>query len=93
MGNSGLDHLPPNHWARGRARGNYLIAGTLLALAGATYTYTMYSVQNKVGAGHRHQAREGKDKETGARSSAGRDAGRTRRRWSPSRDLPLLTLE
>ena len=62
MGNSGLDHLPPNHWARGRARGNYLIAGTLLALAGATYTYTMYSVQNKDDVDTAIEAREGKDK-------------------------------
>lgn len=43
----GLDHLPPNHWARQRAPGNYLIAGTLLGLAGATYMYTMHQVQKK----------------------------------------------
>ena len=43
----GLDHLPPNHWARQRAPGNYRIAGTLLGLAGATYMYTMHQVQKK----------------------------------------------
>ena len=43
----GLDHLPQGHWARGRARGNVLIASTLVALAGSTYAYTMFSVQNK----------------------------------------------
>ena len=43
----GLDHLPQNHWARQRAPGNYLIAGTLLGLAGATYMYTMHQVQKK----------------------------------------------
>ena len=46
-GSMGLDHLPPNHWARQRAPGNYLIAGTLLGLAGATYMYTMHQVQKK----------------------------------------------
>ena len=43
----GLDHLPQGHWARGRARVNVLIASTLVALAGSTYAYTMFSVQNK----------------------------------------------
>ena len=43
----GLDHLPPAHWARQRAVGNYAIAGTLLGLAGATYLYTMYQVRRK----------------------------------------------
>jgi hypothetical protein len=42
----GLDHLPPNHWARGRTRGNYAIASVLLAFAAGTYYHTMWRVQS-----------------------------------------------
>ena len=42
----GLDHLPPNHWARGRARGNYAIASVLLAFAAGTYYHTMWRVRS-----------------------------------------------
>ena len=42
----GLDHLPPHHWARGRARGNYAIASVLLAFAAGTYYHTMWRVRS-----------------------------------------------
>ena len=75
MGNSGLDHPPPNHWARGRARRKTTSSQErILALAGATYTYTMYSVQNKDDVDIAIEAREGKDK--GNLGEVARDATR-----------------
>eukprot|EP00740_Mantoniella_antarctica_P005812 CAMPEP_0181362170 /NCGR_PEP_ID=MMETSP1106-20121128/7815_1 /TAXON_ID=81844 /ORGANISM="Mantoniella antarctica, Strain SL-175" /LENGTH=62 /DNA_ID=CAMNT_0023476009 /DNA_START=350 /DNA_END=538 /DNA_ORIENTATION=- len=34
-------------WVKGRSKGNYVIAGTLLVFVGGTYFYTMSQVRSK----------------------------------------------
>jgi hypothetical protein len=71
-----LDALPPSHWAKKRATGNYVIAGSLLCFAGGVYAYTMNAVQSKDDIDVAIARREGgKGDEGGKGGGGGRGGG------------------